>query len=83
MADEPRKLTLGERSVGLNFNPSGSQDVSDIKEACAYLIDMLDKRTDLNDPIQRKMRDAAMAQVESAQMWAVKVVTWNLIEEKS
>lgn len=76
------ELSLGQKSVGLSFNPSGSQDVQDIKEACAYLIDMLDKRTNLDDPIQRKLRDAAMAQVESAQMWAVKVVTWNLNKDE-
>lgn len=41
------ELTYGEKAVGLTFNPSGNEQVQQIKEAYAKLINLLnDARTE-------------------------------------
>ena len=71
------ELTLGEKAVGLEFNPSGSAEVKEIKEKCADLINMVDRACDLTNPVNRKIRDCAIENIITGQMWAVKAVTWK------
>ena len=75
-----RVMTAGENAVGLNFNPSGDDKVLLIKQLSAEIFDMVEKSVSANDGTnlnarQRKMRDFALGQIITAQMWAVKVVT--------
>ena len=74
-----RPATFGEKAVGLSFNPGGSDDVNKIKKSFADIIDVLDKlrsRDPLNKEVNR-MLSVAITESQSAQMWAVKAVTWQ------
>ncbi len=65
----------GEYRVGLDFNPSGSEEVIAIKRAAAGFIDLLEPiANDRNHPGAR-CASIAMTEIESAAMWAVKAVT--------
>ena len=79
-----RSFTPGEIAVGIQFNPSGDEKVNRIKVLCAELFDIVDQSVPAEDgtiPTARKrkmrdaMRDAALNNIITAQMWAVKVIT--------
>lgn len=78
-----RAMTAGEIAVGLAFNPSGDEKVNKIKTLIAEVFDIVEQSVDVNREDrfpydvarQRKMRDAALSEIITAQMWAVKVVT--------
>jgi hypothetical protein len=78
-----RAMTPGEIAVGLTFNPSGDEKVNKIKILMAEVFDIVEQSVDVNREDrfpydvarQRKMRDAALSEIITAQMWAVKVVT--------
>jgi hypothetical protein len=79
-----RKLTFGEKAVGLTFNPSNDLDVQAIKEAFAKTIDLCNDAltaplkpgmTDNNE--RNRMLKVAITNAQTAQMWAVKAVTWK------
>jgi len=77
-----RPMSEGEIAVGLNFNPSGDPKVNRIKELCAELFDIVEKSVPADDGTiptarKRKMRDSALDKIITAQMWAVKVVTFK------
>lgn len=80
-----RPMTAGEVAVGLKFNPSGDEKVQKLKELAAEMFDIVEgsvasaeaEPTLINDR-RRKMRDAALHEIVTAQMWAVKVVTLGL-----
>lgn len=75
---EDRELTFGEKAVGLTFNPSQNEGVQQIKEKCAELIDLLnDVRDSTLDGDIKRMLSVAITDVQTAQMWAVKAVTWG------
>lgn len=74
---DEKELTIGEKAVGLNFNPANDPKVQEIKVMCAKLIDMVDQACDLESPINRKIRDGAITALITAQMWAVKAITWK------
>jgi len=72
-----RELTYGERAVGATFNPSGNDDVHQIKIAYANLIDMLDrKRQGTVTGEAKRLYSIAITEAQTAQMWAVKATTW-------
>jgi hypothetical protein len=74
-----RELTFGEKAVGLTFNPSNNEAVQQIKEKCAALIDNLnDFRNATEDGEVKRMLSVAITEAQTAQMWAVKAVTWSL-----
>ena len=74
-----RELTFGERAVGISFNPSQNPEVREIKEKSATLIDLLHAaRTQSLDPEKGRMFSLAITELQTAQMWAVKAITWNL-----
>lgn len=75
---EARELTFGEKACGVNFNPGGNQDVAKIKEAFAAIVDDLHQRLLAADSGEvKRMLSIAITEAQTAQMWAVKAVTWS------
>lgn len=73
-----RELSYGEKAVGLTFNPGGNPKVNEIKEQFAKVIDtMNDARLESNDGEVKRMMSVAITEAQTAQMWAVKAVTWK------
>ena len=71
-------MTYGEKAVGLTFNPSGNHDVEEIKFAYAKIINRLDAlRNKAASPEVQRMAEVAITEAQTAQMWAVKAVTWK------
>ena len=74
--------TYGQKAVGLSFNPSSNGDVDDLKTGFAAIIDLLNdfragyiKRGD--NPEMVRLCSIAITEAQTAQMWAVKAVTWR------
>lgn len=84
MSDQgQQKLSPGQQAVGYKFNPSGDETVSKLKDLFAQAFDIVEQSVAADDGTaenarQRKMRDAALHEIVTAQMWAVKVATLNL-----
>lgn len=75
---EKRELTYGEKAVGLDFNPSQNEDVYKCKKAFAEEIDRLDAmRVPTNTAEKNRLLSAAITQIQTAQMWAVKAIIWK------
>ena len=75
-----REMNFGEKAVGLTFNPSGDAKVQSIKEKCATLIDELHAErvsSATTDSEVKRMLSLAITDIQTAQMWAVKAVTWR------
>ncbi|MCY4548126.1 MAG: hypothetical protein OXC28_07150 [Defluviicoccus sp.] len=66
-----RELTLGERRVGVDFNPSGDPAIADIKRRAAGLLDAV-VALPAPDGEAARVRAVAMTEIEGAAMWAVK-----------
>lgn len=81
--DETRELTFGEKAVGLTFNPSQDPLVKGIKEQFAAVIDSLNNQREglaVDAPGSRekaRMYSVAITEAQTAQMWAVKAITWG------
>lgn len=73
-----RPLTEGEKAVGYNFNPSLDPNVDNIKKKYADIIDLL-LELQAGSSSQKAKRHFAIAitDAESAQMRAVKAITWK------
>jgi len=77
-ADPVVPLTYGEKAVGLSFNPSGDQNVTDAKKSYAAIIDQLDAARKLADNSEvARMLSVAITEAQTSQMWAVKAITWK------
>lgn len=75
---ESREMTFGERACGVSFNPGGDQAVAFIKGMYAQAVEDLNYRRELStDPEVKRMLSIAITETQTAQMWAVKAVTWN------
>ena len=75
---ENRELTFGEKAVGLTFNPSNDDAVTACKAAFAIAINQMnDLRNDTNNPEIARMCSIAITEAQTAQMWAVKAITWK------
>lgn len=75
---EDRDLTYGEKAVGLRFNPGGDETVNDLKKLYATIIDGLnDHREGAESPEAKRLYSIAITEAQTAQMWAVKAVTWS------
>ena len=71
-------MTFGERAVGVSFNPSQNKDVALVKECYAEVIDFLNEaRTKSQDAEVKRMLSVAITETQTAQMWAVKAITWE------
>lgn len=77
--EQTREMTYGEKAVGLTFNPGGNQRVTEIKHACAFLIDLLSKECVAEGVTIEKQAilSQAIRELQTAQMWAVKGVTYQ------
>lgn len=70
--------SYGGRAVGLTFNPSNLLSVQVIKTNYAEIINDLDQsRSDSTDSEQKRLLSIAITEAQTAQMWAVKAVTWG------
>jgi len=70
--------TYGARAVGLDFNPSKTDEVYDCKHRFACSINQLhDRLSGARTLEEREIIEYAIRQIQTAQMWAVKVLTWR------
>lgn len=78
MSEVTRELTFGEKACGVSFNPGGSLEVGILKQLYAGLVDALHKRREeATDPEVKRMLSIAITDTQTAQMWAIKAVTWQ------
>lgn len=75
-------LTFGQKAVGLTFNPSGDDAVAQCKQSLADAIDQMnDLRTAASGVTgsreQARLASIAITELQAAQMWAVKALTWK------
>ncbi len=72
-----KPLSYGEKAVGLTFNPSGDETVNQIKTLYASVIDELNllKTEERNE--KNRLISIAITEAQTAQMWAVKAITWK------
>lgn len=70
--------TFGQKAVGLSFNPSGTDAVAECKQGYATEIDrMQNLRTSSESSEQKRLASVAITELQAAQMWAVKALTWK------
>lgn len=75
---DTREMTFGEKAVGLAFNPSKDDKVGFVKLQYAAIIDNLhDLRSMSESPEVKRMCSVAITEAQTAQMWAVKAITWR------
>lgn len=73
-----QEMTFGEKAVGLTFNPSNDDAVANCKKEFAAVIDrMNDLRNSTDDLDIKRMAAVAITEAQTAQMWAVKAITWK------
>ena len=78
MENAKRQLSFGEKAVGLNFNPGQSHEVHKCKKEFADVIDRMNYlREQSQDPEVKRMASIAITEAQTAQMWAVKAITWG------
>jgi hypothetical protein len=70
--------TFGQKACGVSFNPGGNPDVELIKSKFADIVDVLEsfRESSENREVTR-MLSIAITEAQTAQMWAVKAVTWS------
>lgn len=68
---------FGAKAVGLTFNPSWDADVQHLNELYAQVIEALNsiRGTDRNE--KARLCSVAITEAQTAQMWAVKAITWK------
>jgi hypothetical protein len=73
------ELTFGQKACGVSFNPGGREDVDLIKRKFAEVVDLLNEHRSMDDasPEVKRMLSIAITETQTAQMWAVKAVTWT------
>lgn len=75
---ENRLVSYGEKAVGLSFNPSGDPTVNAIKKHYAEIVDEINiLRNGTEDPEVKRLCSIAITEAQTAQMWAVKAITWK------
>jgi hypothetical protein len=73
-----RELSFGEKAVGMTFNPGNSHEVYKCKKEFADVIDRMNYlRLQSDDPEVKRMASVAITEAQTAQMWAVKAITWT------
>ena len=81
MEEAKRLLTIGEKFIGVGFNPSGNENVDSVKTNFAdmadYLIEMEQTEELKNDPILRDLHHNAKMSILSASMAMVRVITYK------
>ena len=70
--------TIGQKLVGLSFNPSGDATVNKLKQLFADVLDTLGNVVIPEDAeLHGKLLETAVGAVITAQMWTVKVATFK------
>lgn len=73
-----KEMTFGEKACGLTFNPSNDDMVQKLKQAFADLVDTCDTlRLKSDNSEEKRMLSLAITDLQTAQMWSVKAVTWK------
>ena len=74
-----KELTQGQKLVGLTFNPSGEPAVAKIKQKFADVIDAMYELEEAGAGSEGQLTCIATAitSAVTAQMWAVKALTWK------
>lgn len=73
-----RPMSFGEKAVGLAFNPGNQTAVYQCKSKFAALIDQMhDLRSKGGPTDTARLCSVAITELQTAQMWAVKALTWN------
>ncbi|HHN8581045.1 TPA: hypothetical protein ACRR2I_001518 [Providencia rettgeri] len=70
--------TLGQKLVGINFNPSSLSAVDEAKQKSADLIDQV--KVSMDEATSEEallIHNEAIRRIMDAQMWAVKAITWK------
>ena len=69
---------MERKQWGITFNPGNSDEVYKVKALCAELINrMVDLRSTGTSADQRHLVSVAITELQTAQMWAVKALTWK------
>jgi hypothetical protein len=75
---ESKEQTYGEKAVGLSFNPSSDDAVHQCKKEFAACIDRMNELRNSTDNAEiKRMASVAITEAQTAQMWAVKAITWK------
>ncbi|EMT6577448.1 hypothetical protein WMR74_003498 [Providencia rettgeri] len=70
--------TLGQKLVGVSFNPSGNIMVDAVKQNAADTIDLIqDSMQKATSEEALMIHNEAIHRIMDAQMWAVKAITWK------
>ncbi len=78
MEDVNREMTYGEKACGVSFNPGGLESVAKIKTDFAMIVDKLNATREASSNTEvKRMLSIAITEAQTAQMWAVKAVTWQ------
>ena len=73
-----KKQTFGQKAVGVNFNPSNDSKVDRIKQIMANAIDEINSlRSETESSEVKRLSSVAITELQGAQMWAVKAITWK------
>jgi hypothetical protein len=70
-------MTYGEQAVGLSFNPSGDAAVEKVKKLYADVIDYCNNERNGVKGEKARLFSVAITEAQTAQMWAVKAITWK------
>ena len=70
-------LSYGQKAVGLSFNPSNSSEVDRVKRLFAEVIDEMVAVRGTGASEKAHLASIAITQAQTAQMWAVKALTWK------
>lgn len=71
--------TFGQKACGVSFNPGGHVVVNAIKVDFAKIVDNLHTLREETDNAEvKRMLSIAITEAQTAQMWAVKAVTWQI-----
>jgi len=75
---ENKEFSFGEKAVGLTFNPNQNHEVNNCKKEFADVIDRMNYlREQSQDTEVKRMASIAITEAQTAQMWAVKAITWG------
>ena len=71
-------MTFGQKACGVSFNPDGDAVVAMIKSKFADVVDELHElREATENTDMKRMYSIAITEAQTAQMWAVKAITWK------
>ena len=75
---EMHDLSFGQKAVGLTFNPGNNHEVDKCKREFADVIDRMNYLREHTDSKEvARMASIAITEAQTAQMWAVKAITWK------